>query len=267
MCRKVLNWRTQVFLRVVGRCVAEETIAVETFGVALRGRDKPLVIASGTPTVPGRASTEDDPTPQLFRLAPEQAAPARWPPLSLIRATHSSRLGGSHRVTTVGAGLCQSWVMTPSPILRRVSAEPGQPAPSGEWFMSVPAAAQLLREGWELSPMTVLVGENGAGKSTLMEAIGVAFGMGAEGGSTGARHATRPTESALWRHLVLVRDAGEPRRGFFPVGLVRCAQASAVICVPAWPSSSETDSLSEPTSQLSPAAIVIAAAGRKQRRR
>lgn len=105
--------------------------------------------------------------------------------------------------------------MTHSPILRRVSADAGQPAPLGEWFMSVPAAAQVLRGGWELSPMTVLVGENGVGKSTLVEAIAVASGMGAEGGSTGARHATRPTESELWRHLVLERDAGAPRRGFF----------------------------------------------------
>ncbi len=43
------------------RAMAEETLAVEAFAAALRGTDKPLVIASGTPAVPGRASTEDDP--------------------------------------------------------------------------------------------------------------------------------------------------------------------------------------------------------------
>ena len=45
------------------KSVAEETLAVETFGAALEGSSKPLVIASGTPAVPGRASTEQDPSP------------------------------------------------------------------------------------------------------------------------------------------------------------------------------------------------------------
>jgi len=43
------------------RCVAEETLAVEAFSAALEGTGKPLVFASGTPVVPGRASTEADP--------------------------------------------------------------------------------------------------------------------------------------------------------------------------------------------------------------
>lgn len=42
--------------------IAEETRALETFCTALEGSGKPLVIASGTPVVPGRASTEQDPT-------------------------------------------------------------------------------------------------------------------------------------------------------------------------------------------------------------
>jgi nucleoside-diphosphate-sugar epimerase len=45
------------------KSVAEEALAVETFGAALAGSGKPLVIASGTPAVPGRASTEQDPSP------------------------------------------------------------------------------------------------------------------------------------------------------------------------------------------------------------
>lgn len=43
--------------------VAEETLAVEAFAAALEGTGKPLVVASGTPVVPGRPSTEDDPSP------------------------------------------------------------------------------------------------------------------------------------------------------------------------------------------------------------
>ena len=41
----------------------DEAVAVNTFGSALVGSGKPLVIASGTPVVPGRASTEQDPAP------------------------------------------------------------------------------------------------------------------------------------------------------------------------------------------------------------
>jgi nucleoside-diphosphate-sugar epimerase len=43
------------------KSMAQEAVAVETFGAALEGSGKPLVIASGTPSVPGRASTEQDP--------------------------------------------------------------------------------------------------------------------------------------------------------------------------------------------------------------
>jgi nucleoside-diphosphate-sugar epimerase len=42
------------------KAVAEETLAVETLGEALQGSGKPFVIASGTPVLPGRASTEQD---------------------------------------------------------------------------------------------------------------------------------------------------------------------------------------------------------------
>jgi nucleoside-diphosphate-sugar epimerase len=45
----------------IERCVAEETGAVATFASALEGTGKALVIASGTPVTPGRASTEADP--------------------------------------------------------------------------------------------------------------------------------------------------------------------------------------------------------------
>lgn len=44
------------------RGITEETRAIETLCAALEGSDKPLVIASGTPIVLGRASAEQDPT-------------------------------------------------------------------------------------------------------------------------------------------------------------------------------------------------------------
>lgn len=99
--------------------------------------------------------------------------------------------------------------------VRRVRADDREPVPAGAWFTRVPAVAQVLREGWDLTPVTVLVGENGAGKSTLVEALAMAFGLGAEGGSTGARNRTRASESGLAQHLLLERGAGASRRGFF----------------------------------------------------
>jgi nucleoside-diphosphate-sugar epimerase len=42
--------------------IAQETAAIETFCAALQGSGKPLVLTSGTPVVPGRPSTEQDPT-------------------------------------------------------------------------------------------------------------------------------------------------------------------------------------------------------------
>lgn len=83
------------------------------------------------------------------------------------------------------------------------------------WPYQLPCVRLLLREGLELGPLTIFVGENGAGKSTLIEAIAMAYGLNAEGGSTGAQHATRSTESPLWKSLRLTRGTGANRWGFF----------------------------------------------------
>ncbi|WP_086705644.1 SDR family oxidoreductase [Streptomyces antimycoticus] len=45
----------------LARAVAEESAAIATLGEELVGSDRPFVTASGTPHVPGRASTESDP--------------------------------------------------------------------------------------------------------------------------------------------------------------------------------------------------------------
>jgi predicted ATPase len=68
----------------------------------------------------------------------------------------------------------------------------------------------------DLGPMvTFLVGDNGTGKSTLLEAIAVASGFNAEGGSVNFRFATRSTESVLGQYLRLVRGVVKPRTGYF----------------------------------------------------
>ena len=65
-----------------------------------------------------------------------------------------------------------------------------------------------------LSNVTFFVGENGTGKSTLLEAIAVAYGFNAEGGTRNYRFSTNETHSELWEHIALVKkDYAE--RGFF----------------------------------------------------
>lgn len=98
--------------------------------------------------------------------------------------------------------------------VRRVQAAVGADVDGSRWPGSIPAVGQLLK-GVDFAPLTVLVGENGSGKSTVIEAIALAFGLSAEGGSTGARHHTRRTESELWDALSLRRDIGASRWGFF----------------------------------------------------
>jgi len=78
----------------------------------------------------------------------------------------------------------------------------------------LPAVRSMER--LELHPsVTFLVGENGTGKSTLLEAIAVAWGFNAEGGSKNFSFATRPSHSELFRFLRLARGFRKPKDGFF----------------------------------------------------
>jgi predicted ATPase len=99
------------------------------------------------------------------------------------------------------------------PVRRVLPNGYGEPS---RWPGTVPAVAQILADGLDLpAGVTLLVGENGSGKSTIVEAVAMAFGLSAEGGSVGARHSTRQSESDLWRWIRLERSAGAPRWGFF----------------------------------------------------
>ncbi|MEO9200122.1 MAG: AAA family ATPase, partial [Antricoccus sp.] len=83
------------------------------------------------------------------------------------------------------------------------------------WPNTIAAVGQLVAEGLDLGPATILIGENGTGKSTLVEAIATAYGMNPEGGSTGARNRTFDTESGLHSTIEFVRGAGASRWGYF----------------------------------------------------
>lgn len=90
------------------------------------------------------------------------------------------------------------------------------PIEEDTYLYNLPAVRQLaqLDELTFTSPVTFFVGENGTGKSTLLEAIAVASGFNAEGGTRNFRFSTAPTHSELHRHLTVVRKA-HPKDGFF----------------------------------------------------
>jgi predicted ATPase len=98
--------------------------------------------------------------------------------------------------------------------LRAVGLRPDrEPGTGYPW--DLPAVSALVDQ-IELHPrVTYLIGENGSGKSTLLEAIAVAAGMNAEGGSSNFKFATRESHSQLWAAIRLVRGVHRPATDFF----------------------------------------------------
>jgi predicted ATPase len=75
-------------------------------------------------------------------------------------------------------------------------------------YLSAIPAVKYLSGGGSLEfdrDVTFFVGENGTGKSTLIEAIAVAFGFNAEGGTRNFNFSTARTHSTLCKHLTLSR--------------------------------------------------------------
>ena len=91
-----------------------------------------------------------------------------------------------------------------------------QTLPADSYLNGLPAV-RFLQEGGRLdctAPVTFLVGENGTGKSTLLEAIAVACGFNAEGGTRNFNFSTRATHSLLGEYLTVSRSR-YPKDGFF----------------------------------------------------
>ncbi len=104
--------------------------------------------------------------------------------------------------------------LNPLPV-ERVRRSPQACLGPDEWPATLAPVRQVLADGLRLGKVTVLLGQNGSGKSTLLEAIAIAYGLSREGGSTGARHSTRDSESALSDDLLLERGAGASKWGYF----------------------------------------------------
>lgn len=80
---------------------------------------------------------------------------------------------------------------------------------------AIPAVRSLKSELKLDASVTFFVGDNGSGKSTLVEAIAVAAGFNAEGGSRNFNFHTRRSESDLHTFIQLVRGVRRPRDGYF----------------------------------------------------
>lgn len=105
--------------------------------------------------------------------------------------------------------------MIASHYLRAVALARDEVPGFGAYPFHLPAVRGLRR--LELHPqVTFLVGENGSGKSTLLEAIAVAWGFNAEGGSRNFRFGTRESHSDLHRRFLrLERGYRRPQDGWF----------------------------------------------------
>jgi predicted ATPase len=90
-----------------------------------------------------------------------------------------------------------------------------QGTPEDAYPFALPAVRALAAEGLAFHPkVTYLVGDNGSGKSTLLEALAVALGFNAEGGTRNFTFATRPSHSDLHEYLRVARRR-PIRHGFF----------------------------------------------------
>jgi predicted ATPase len=104
--------------------------------------------------------------------------------------------------------------MAAEPLIRAVRLRREDVRDFGSYPFSTPAVRGLSR--LDLSaPVTLLAGENGSGKSTLIEALAVAVGFNAEGGSKNMTVSTRPSHSELHEYLRVERGSRRERTGYF----------------------------------------------------
>lgn len=79
---------------------------------------------------------------------------------------------------------------------------------------SIPAVKDFEKMDFN-NQVTLLVGENGTGKSTVIEALAVAAGFNAEGGTKNYNFSTENTTSGLSNSITLVRGYKREKYGYF----------------------------------------------------
>ncbi len=85
---------------------------------------------------------------------------------------------------------------------------------SDDYIFSLPVVKNL--DTMELNKkVTFFVGENGTGKSTFLEAIAVALGFNAEGGTRNFNFTSKETHSVLYKYLIISKGYKKPADGFF----------------------------------------------------
>jgi predicted ATPase len=103
--------------------------------------------------------------------------------------------------------------LTAKPYLRELSIRDGEDIDTSRYPFSIPAVRDMDTLAFHPG-VTFFIGENGAGKSTVLEAIAVAMGLPAEGGS---RNVSRQQQevSPLHKALRLVKGYAKPRWSYF----------------------------------------------------
>jgi predicted ATPase len=98
--------------------------------------------------------------------------------------------------------------------LRRIELRKEKVESFEEYPYNLPAIKNLST--LKLHPkVTYIVGENGTGKSTILEAIAVAWGINAEGGTQNFNFATHASHSDLHDKLLMVKGSKKPDLSFF----------------------------------------------------
>jgi predicted ATPase len=104
-------------------------------------------------------------------------------------------------------------VLTAKPFLRELSIRPDAEIDPSHYPFNIPAVRDMNALSFHPG-VTFFIGENGAGKSTVLEAIAVAMGLPAEGGSRNV-HRQQQAASPLQQHLRLSKGYKAPRWTYF----------------------------------------------------
>jgi predicted ATPase len=104
--------------------------------------------------------------------------------------------------------------LAPKPYLKEVGLQTKPGIDFETYPYNIPAVRSLKQLKFH-PDVTFFVGENGSGKSTVLEAIAIALGYGAEGGTKNVQFQTTDSVSSLHGTLRLGRSFRKPQDGYF----------------------------------------------------